>query len=138
MAQANSVVDVILAEAGGRSLLERYTDMLNIASVIQNRSNFGGVSPDDVVSVRTEFNAYGGRMPPGVEAYRPLAESVWQQVQAAQISAREAAAEEQRKREITEAKRAGFSVTGSGADTGSPQGASLRDELSRQFDRYAA
>lgn len=55
--------------------------MLNIASVIQNRSNFGGVSPDDVVSVRTEFNAYGGRMPPGVEAYRPLAESVWQQVQ---------------------------------------------------------
>lgn len=60
-------------------------------------------------------------------------DSVWQQVQAAQASAREAAAEEQRKREITEAKRAGFSVTGSGADVSSKPAETWEQELTRQF-----
>lgn len=60
-------------------------------------------------------------------------DSVWQQVQAAQISAREAAAEEQRKREITEAKRAGFSVTGSGADVQTQPAETWEAELKRQF-----
>ena len=54
---AHSVIDVILGEAGGRTPLERYADMINIASVIHNRAGATGVAPKDVVAVQKEFNA---------------------------------------------------------------------------------
>lgn len=81
MANASSVVDVILGEAGGRTVGARYADMINIASVILNRSASTGVPPEKVVAVQSEFNAYGKALPKGVDAYRPTAEKIWQQVQ---------------------------------------------------------
>lgn len=80
MANASSVVDVILGEAGGQTVGARYADMINIASTILNRSTHGRVAPEKVVAVQSEFNAYGKPLPAGVEAYRATAEKIWQQV----------------------------------------------------------
>lgn len=73
---AKSVIDVILGEAKAGS----YEDMLAIASVIENRAKQLGVSPEEVVSVRSEFNAYGKSLPSGVDKYRRLASQALQQV----------------------------------------------------------
>src|SRR5690606_3294512 len=81
MTKAQSVVDVILGEAGGRTPAERYADMVSIASVVANRASAGRVSPQDVVAVQREFNAYGKSLPGGVEAYRTLANLAWDQVE---------------------------------------------------------
>jgi hypothetical protein len=48
--------------------------MKAIASVIANRARSLGVTPEQVVSNRREFNAYGKRLPAGVGAYRSLAQ----------------------------------------------------------------
>lgn len=74
--KATSVVDVILGEAAPSS----YDDMLAVASVIANRAEQLGVSPEEVVSVNSEFNAYGKALPPGAEKNRPFAESAWRSV----------------------------------------------------------
>lgn len=55
--------------------------MLAIASVIQNRADKLGVTPEDVVSVRSEFNAYGKALPAGTEGLRNIAEQAWADVQ---------------------------------------------------------
>lgn len=55
---ARSVVDVIAGEAG-----YSLSAMKDVASAIYNRAKELGVSPEDVVSVKSEFNAYGGPMP---------------------------------------------------------------------------
>ena len=73
MPKARTVEDVILGEAVSGSPAKRYADMKAIASVIANRARSLGVSPEEVVSVRREFNAYGKRLPAGVTAYRELA-----------------------------------------------------------------
>lgn len=73
MPKARTVEDVILGEAVSGSPAKRYADMKAIASVIANRARALGVSPEEVVSVRREFNAYGKRLPAGVTAYRDLA-----------------------------------------------------------------
>lgn len=75
---AISVEDTILGEA----LAGDYQDMLGIVSVIDNRSKATGVSYKDVVSVPSQFNAYGKAMPKGVEAYRDLAKQAIAEVQA--------------------------------------------------------
>lgn len=80
MAKVSSVIDTILAEAGGKTRAERYRDMKAIASVIANRARQLGVSMEDVVSVQSEFNAYGKAFPPGVESYRALAGQALQDV----------------------------------------------------------
>lgn len=74
MAKVTSVVDTILAEAGGKTRAERLRDMKAIASVAVNRAWQLGVPLEDVISVPSEFNAYGKKMPAGVEEYRDLAE----------------------------------------------------------------
>lgn len=81
MATVSSVIDTILAEAGGSTPGERLEDMKAIASVIANRAAQLGVSLEDVVSVPSEFNAYGKAFPPGVEKYRALAARALQEVQ---------------------------------------------------------
>lgn len=78
---ARSVTDVMLGEAVAGTREERLADMLGIASVVANRSALAGVTPQDVVSVRSQFNGYGKALPPGAEAYRDLAEQAWQDVQ---------------------------------------------------------
>ena len=78
MGKVSSVVDTILGEA----LAGDYQDMLGIVSVIDNRSKATGVSYKDVVSVPSQFNAYGKAMPKGVEAYRDLAKQAIAEVQA--------------------------------------------------------
>ncbi|MEM9422889.1 MAG: D-Ala-D-Ala carboxypeptidase family metallohydrolase, partial [Pseudomonadota bacterium] len=74
---AKSVVDVILGEAKAGS----YEDMLAIASVIENRSRKLGVRPEQVVSVRSEFNAFGKALPAGVDKHRDLAQKALEQVE---------------------------------------------------------
>ncbi|WP_422383284.1 cell wall hydrolase [Roseibium album] len=76
MTVAKSVIDVILGEAKAGS----YEDMLAIASVIENRSKQLGVSPEQVVQVQSEFNAYGKSIPPGNDQHRELAEKAIEQV----------------------------------------------------------
>ena len=81
MAKVSTVIDTILAEAGGSTTAERLEDMRAIASVIANRAAQLGVSLEDVVSVPSEFNAYGKAFPPGVEKYRALAARALKDVQ---------------------------------------------------------
>lgn len=81
MAKVSTVIDTILAEAGGSTPVERLEDMKAIASVIANRAAQLGVSLEDVVSVPSEFNAYGKAFPPGVKKYRALAEQALKEVQ---------------------------------------------------------
>jgi hypothetical protein len=79
---ARSTIDVILGEAAGGATDIRYADMLAIASVIMNRARQLGVTPDEVVSGRAQFRAYGSKLPPGVEKYRQLAERALRESQA--------------------------------------------------------
>ncbi|WP_439625927.1 peptidoglycan DD-metalloendopeptidase family protein [Shinella sp.] len=81
MAKVSSVINTILAEAGGSTPSERLADMKAIASVIENRARQLGVSLEDVVSVQSEFNAFGKAFPPGVEKYRALAARALKEVQ---------------------------------------------------------
>lgn len=81
MAQVESVVDTILAEAGGKTPAERFEDMKAIASVAYNRAKQTGVSLKDVVRAKGQFSAYGKASPPGVEKYRSLAERALREVQ---------------------------------------------------------
>lgn len=74
MAKARTVADVILGEAVSGSPAKRYADMKAIASVIANRARALGVTPEQVVSNRREFNAYGKSLPAGVGAYRSMAQ----------------------------------------------------------------
>lgn len=74
MAKVKSVVDTILGEATYGTPQQRYADMVNIASVIANRAAQTRTTPQQVVSVRSEFNAYGKSLPSGVERYRSLAQ----------------------------------------------------------------
>lgn len=78
---AKSVVDVVLGEAVSGTRAQRYRDMKAIASVIANRSRDLGVTPEQVVAKRSEFNAYGKALPSGVDAYRDLAEQAVRDVQ---------------------------------------------------------
>ena len=74
MAKAQSVIDVMLGEGGGKTPAERYADYLAIASVVANRAQQLGVTPEEVVQRQSEFNAYNKRLPAGVDKYRGLAE----------------------------------------------------------------
>ncbi|MBB3950481.1 hypothetical protein [Aureimonas jatrophae] len=78
---ARSVIDVMLGEGVSGTRQARYDDFLGIASVIANRAALTGQTPQDVVGVRREFNAYGKALPKGVNAYRDLAEQAWREVQ---------------------------------------------------------
>jgi len=82
MTKALTLVDVILGEAASGSPTKRYADMKAIASVIANRARALGVTPEQVVSNRREFNAYGKRLPSGVGAYRSMAQRALDEVAA--------------------------------------------------------
>lgn len=78
---AKSIQDVILGEAAYTGISDvTYADMMGIASVINNRAIALGVPAQDVVSVQGEFNAFGNRLPAGVNAYREMAEKAWADV----------------------------------------------------------
>lgn len=74
MTKARSVADTVLGEAAYGTPQQRYQDMLGIASVIANRAALTNTTPEDVVSAPGQFNAYGKTLPPGVSAYRSLAQ----------------------------------------------------------------
>lgn len=65
---------MIAAEAVHGTLQQRFNDMVHIASVIANRATLGRVTPQQVVAVQREFNAYNKAMPPGTKALRGLAQ----------------------------------------------------------------
>lgn len=79
MARANTVIDVMLGEAGGQTPEQRYNDLLHVASVMVNRARMLGV-PIESVALNNQFNAYNQRLPAGVEGYRSLAEQALTQV----------------------------------------------------------
>lgn len=66
MARALDVASVIAGEAVSGTREERIADMRAIASVIANRAQMLGVTPQEVISNQNEFNAYGQSLPPGV------------------------------------------------------------------------
>lgn len=72
--QARTVADVVLGEAVHGSRANRFADMLGIMSVIDNRARLTGTTWQDVISAPGQFDAYGKALPPGVTAYRDLAE----------------------------------------------------------------
>jgi transcription termination factor Rho len=74
MAEAKTVADVIAGEAVSGTPQERWNDMVHIASVIANRAAMLGVTPQEVVSVQSQFNAYNKAMPAGTAALTGLAE----------------------------------------------------------------
>lgn len=69
---AKTVEDVVLGEAAHGTLQQRFEDMVAIFSVIANRSVQLSKSPEDIVSVKRQFNAYNKPLPPGAEHYRDL------------------------------------------------------------------
>lgn len=77
---ARDAVGVLLGEAGGRTISQRYSDMVHIASVMANRAALTGQSLQSVISARNQFSAYGKRLPPGTERLRALAEMALNQV----------------------------------------------------------
>jgi hypothetical protein len=77
---AKSVADVVLGEAVYGTVEERFEDMLNIASVVHNRAVATGVTQQQVVANKNEFNAYNKSLPPGVTKYADLARRAIEQV----------------------------------------------------------
>lgn len=80
MAEARSVIDVMLGEAGGKTAAERYNDMLHIASSIVNRARMTGQTIEDIALSQSQYNAYGKRLPGGVNRYRDLAQKALDEV----------------------------------------------------------
>ncbi len=86
MTKAKSVIDVILGEAVGErknfrpSPRQRRVDMEHIASVIYNRAEATGVTPQEIVANTREFNAYNKSIPRGAENFRNLAVKAWNKV----------------------------------------------------------
>lgn len=78
---ARTVADVLLGEAASGSRAQRLADMRHIASTIANRAAATGVSMEDIISAENQYSAYGKSLPPGVEAYRDLAEQVLAEIQ---------------------------------------------------------
>lgn len=81
MPQAQSVIEVLLGEAGGFSEQERYENMLALGSVIWNRAVATGVSPEKIIAGSGQFDSYGKNLPKGTPEYRSLAEKAWDQIQ---------------------------------------------------------
>ena len=79
---ARTIAETIAAEAGGRTLKERYRDMLAIASAIANRMSLTGETAESIVSAPRQFDAYGRRMPAGTSKLTGLAEKAWREIQA--------------------------------------------------------
>lgn len=76
----DSLANLLLAEAGGKTASERYVDMLNIMSTIANRAEATGRPIADIIAADGEFSAWGKPLPPGVEKYAHLAQRAIEQV----------------------------------------------------------
>lgn len=72
--KAKTVAQVIAAEAGGKTRAQRFQSMLDIVSAAANRAKATGVTLKDIVSVKSQFNAYNSKMPPGTPALTSLAQ----------------------------------------------------------------
>jgi len=72
--KAKTVAQVIAAEAGGKTRAQRFQSMLDIASAAYNRAKATGTTIKDVVSVKSQFNAYNSKMPAGTQALTSLAQ----------------------------------------------------------------
>lgn len=79
--RARTVHEVIAAEAVSGTPAERYADMKAIASVIANRARILGVSPEQVVSLTSEFNAYNKPMPAGTQSLVDMAAAAMNDVE---------------------------------------------------------
>ncbi len=76
MAQkALTQAQVIAGEAVSGDVKDRFDDMVAIASVVANRAKALNTTPEDVVSVQKQFNAYGKPLDKGRAAYVGLAQA---------------------------------------------------------------
>ncbi len=66
MVRALTPAQVIAGEAVSGTYEQRMADMRAIASVIANRAQMLGITPEQVVANSNEFNAYNRSLPPGV------------------------------------------------------------------------
>jgi hypothetical protein len=72
---ARTPAQVVAAEAAYQGGDEtRFNDMLGIASVIANRAIMTGASPQDIVGLTSQFNAYNKPMPAGAQHYVDMAQ----------------------------------------------------------------
>jgi hypothetical protein len=83
--RARTVGQVIAGEAVSGSDEERWADMVAIASVIANRAQSLGVTPQQIISAPTkygfEFNAYNSPMPAGTSELVGMAEEAMNYVE---------------------------------------------------------
>lgn len=82
---ARDPIDTILGEAGGKTVADRYRDMLHVASTMVNRATATGQSLQSIVSATTgkgrkQYDAYGKALPAGTAKMRALAEMALNQV----------------------------------------------------------
>lgn len=78
---ANDVIDTILGEAGGKTIGQRYNDMLHVASTMVNRAMATGEPLQSIVSAPRQYDAFGKALPKGTEKLRAIAEMALAQVQ---------------------------------------------------------
>lgn len=79
-AVARDVIDTILGEAGGKTIGQRYNDMLHVASTMVNRAMATRQSLQSIVSAPGQYDAFGKALPKGTEKLRAIAERALQQV----------------------------------------------------------
>jgi hypothetical protein len=97
--------------------------------------HFDEVLPEIIVNV--QYQKERGEQVDVKAAYERavrMNDSVWLKIQGARSEAERKSANEKRLREIEEAKRAGFSVSGSGGATSDRPAESIRGELERLWD----
>jgi hypothetical protein len=100
--------------------------------------HFDDVLPEIIVNVQAQRQM--GQQVDVHAAYERavrMNDTVWLKVQGARSEAERKAAQEKQLKDIEEAKRAGFSVSGSGGATSERPADSLRGELERQWSHHS-
>lgn len=80
--KARTVAEVVAAEAGGKTRKDRLSAMKDVFSAMYNRATELGKPIKDVVSVKSQFNAYNSVMPAGTPSFVGLAQQAIDSVMA--------------------------------------------------------
>lgn len=72
--KAKTVAQVVAAEAGGKTLKDRFQAMQDVFSAMFNRAEQTGVPVKDIASVKSQFSAYNSPMPAGTQSLVGMAQ----------------------------------------------------------------
>lgn len=72
--KARTPAQVVAAEAGGKTLKDRFQAMKDVFSAVYNRSVQTGVPVKDITSVKSQFSAYNETMPAGTQSLVSMAQ----------------------------------------------------------------